>query len=151
MKVSRTTPDDAAAMALVHALAFEKPWTEDNFEDLMDGEGIFGLLAQGDAPAGVLICRTAAAEAEVLTVGVAAGARRAGVGRALMTAAMRLAREAGASEMFLEVDTANLSAITLYERLGFARSGLRKGYYDRGAAGFADALVMRLDLTRAAL
>ena len=151
MKVSRTTPDDAPAMALVHALAFEKPWTEDNFEDLMDGEGIFGLLAQGDAPAGVLICRTAAGEAEVLTVGVAAGARCKGVGRALMTAAMSLARQAGAAEMFLEVDIANLSAIALYERLGFARSGLRKAYYDRGEAGLADALVMRLDLTRAAL
>ena len=36
--------------------------------------------------------------------------------------------------------------IALYERLGFGRAGLRKAYYDRGAAGRADALVMRLDL-----
>ena len=41
-------------------------------------------------------------------------------------------------------------AIALYERLGFVRSGLRKAYYDRGAAGFTDALVMRLDLAAAA-
>ena len=30
--------------------------------------------------------------------------------------------------------------------LGFAEAGLRRGYYDRGSAGRADALVMRLDL-----
>ncbi len=151
MKVSRTTPDDAPAMAQVHALAFEKPWTEENFEDLMDGDGIFGLLARDDAPVGVLICRTAAGEAEILTVGVTDDARRRGVGRALMTSAIAEAREAGAGEMFLEVDVANVGAITLYARLGFARSGVRKGYYDRGEAGLADALVMRLDLKRAAL
>ena len=53
--------------------------------------------------------------------------------------------------MFLEVDVANPAAITLYERLGFQRAGLRKAYYDRGVDGLADALVMRLDLTPTAL
>ena len=35
--------------------------------------------------------------------------------------------------------------------LGFERAGVRKGYYDRGLAGRADAIVMRLDLTSRAL
>lgn len=138
-------------MASIHAQAFDKPWDENDFEDLLDGEGIFGVLARGDDPAGVVICRTVAGEAEILTVGVAGWARRAGVGRSLMRAAIDLAREAGAKLMFLEVDVANPAAITLYERLGFQRAGLRKAYYDRGADGLADALVMRLDLTPTAL
>ena len=138
-------------MAAVHAQAFDKPWDENDFEDLLDGEGIFGVMARGEDPAGVVICRTVAGEAEILTVGVAGWARRAGVGRALMTAAIDLARLAGAQQMFLEVDVANPAAITLYERLGFQRAGLRKAYYDRGIDGLADALVMRLDLTPTAL
>ena len=138
-------------MASIHAQAFDKPWDENDFEDLLDGEGIFGVLARGDDPAGVVICRTVAGEAEILTVGVAGWARRAGVGKSLMRAAIDLAREAGAKLMFLEVDVANPAAITLYERLGFQRAGLRKAYYDRGADGLADALVMRLDLTPTAL
>jgi [ribosomal protein S18]-alanine N-acetyltransferase len=151
MNIARALPQDAPDMAAVHAQAFDKPWDENDFEDLLDGEGIFGVVARGEDPAGVVICRTVAGEAEILTVGVAGWARRTGVGRALMTTAIDLARQAGAQLMFLEVDVANPAAITLYERLGFQRAGLRKAYYDRGVDGLADALVMRLDLTAAAL
>jgi len=151
MNIARARPEDAQDMAAVHAQAFDKPWDENDFEDLLDGEGIFGILAHVEDPAGVVICRTVAGEAEILTVGVASWARRSGVGRSLMHAAIDLAREAGARLMFLEVDVANPGAIILYERLGFQRAGLRKAYYDRGVDGLADALVMRLDLTPTAL
>jgi ribosomal-protein-alanine N-acetyltransferase len=134
-------------MASAHAQAFDSPWDEADFEDLLEGSGVFGFVVRGDDPAGVLICRTIAGEAEILTIGVAPWARRQGVALALMTAAIGVAREMGAQAMFLEVDVGNAPAVTLYERLGFARAGLRKGYYDRGARGRADALVMRLDLT----
>lgn len=134
-------------MAAVHAQAFDTPWDENDFEDLLDGEGLFGFLVRGEDPAGVLICRAVGGEAEILTVGVAPWARRQGVGEALMIAAIGVARQAGSEAMFLEVDVDNASAIALYQRLGFERAGLRKAYYDRGAKGRADALVMRLDLT----
>lgn len=147
MNLTLATPEDAPAMASAHAQAFDQPWDEMDFEDLLDGPGIFGFVVRAEDPAGVLICRTAAGEAEILTVGVAPWARRRGVGKALMTAAIGVARQMGAGEMFLEVDVDNTGAVTLYERLGFVRAGLRKAYYDRGAAGRADALVMRLDLT----
>ncbi|MEW5686501.1 MAG: GNAT family N-acetyltransferase [Pseudomonadota bacterium] len=147
MKLSPALPADAPAMASAHAQAFDSPWDTMDFEDLLDSPGVFGFVVRGEDPAGVLICRSVGGEAEILTVGVAPWARRKGVGLALMTAAIGAARATGAGEMFLEVDVANRSAIALYEQLGFTRAGLRRGYYDRGAAGRADALVMRLDLT----
>jgi ribosomal-protein-alanine N-acetyltransferase len=98
----------------------------------------------------MVLCRALAGEAEVLTIAVPPWARRRGVGRALMAAAMGAARAAGARVMFLEVDVANTPAVALYERLGFERAGLRRAYYDRGPSGRADALVMRLDLSAAA-
>ena len=150
MKLIPASAAQAHDMAAVHAQAFDSPWTEENFEDLLDGAGIFGFLAAGEDPMGVILCRVAAGEVEILTVGVAPWARRRGIGEALMTASLDMARQVGATEAFLEVDVDNAAAVTLYERLGFARAGLRKGYYDRGAAGRADALVLRLDLTRAA-
>ncbi|RAK67648.1 GNAT family N-acetyltransferase [Phenylobacterium kunshanense] len=150
MNLAAATPDDAPAMASVHAQAFDTPWDESDFEGLLESQGIFGFLVSDEDPAGVLICRAVGGEAEILTVGVAPWARRRGVGLALMTAAIGAARVAGAGEMFLEVDVDNGGAVALYEGLGFVRTGLRKGYYDRGAAGRADALVMRLDLTSAA-
>lgn len=147
MKLSPALPADAPAMASAHAQAFDSPWDAMDFEDLLDSPGVFGFVVRNEDPAGVLICRSVGGEAEILTVGVAPWARRKGVGLALMTAAIGGARATGAAAMFLEVDVGNRSAIALYERLGFARTGLRRGYYDRGAAGRADALVMRLDLT----
>jgi len=150
MKLIRATAAECEAMAAVHAQAFPASWREDEFEDLLEGEGIYGFLAAGEAsPIGVILCRVAAGEMEVLTIGVAVAARRKGVARALLAAALPPARERGASEVFLEVAVDNESAIALYEGLGYRKTGLRKAYYNRGPQGFVDALVMRLDLNAA--
>jgi [ribosomal protein S18]-alanine N-acetyltransferase len=151
MRLIRASEAEAPVMAAVHAQAFEKSWREDEFEDLLDGQGIYGFVAEGGAdtegaPWGVILCRAVAGEMEILTVGVATAARRRGVASALIAAALPVARELGAEQVFLEVAVDNEGAIALYERLGFVRSGLRKSYYDRGAEGVMDALVMRLDL-----
>jgi ribosomal-protein-alanine N-acetyltransferase len=146
MKLIRATAAECPAMAAAHALAFDKSWREDEFEDLLEGEGIYGFLASAEAPEGLILCRVAAAEMEVLTLAVTPAARRRGVASALMAAALPEARGLGAAEVFLEVAVDNDGAIALYERLGFTRRGLRKAYYDRGPEGVADALVMRLDL-----
>lgn len=140
------TAHEADALAAVHAQAFAASWDAQAFTDLMDGPGVFGFLAANDAPAGLVLCRAVADELEVLTVAVAPAARRRGVAKALMSAAMDAGRAAGSAQAFLEVAVDNMEAVGLYAGLGFRRSGLRKGYYDRGKAGRVDALVMRLDL-----
>jgi ribosomal-protein-alanine N-acetyltransferase len=45
--------------------------------------------------------------------------------------------------IFLEVNTINSKAISLYEKFGFARYGIRKKYY-----GENDAVLMKLDSER---
>jgi len=152
MKLIRATAAECEAMASAHAAAFgAKSWREDEFDDLLEGEGIYGFLAEHEGEAlGVILCRIAAGEVEVLTVGVPPGARRRGVGLALMMASLEVAREAGVERAFLEVAVDNDGAIALYGLLGFETAGLRKAYYDLGPAGYADALVMRLDLNAAA-
>ncbi|MFN3584412.1 GNAT family N-acetyltransferase [Phenylobacterium sp.] len=147
MKLVPATPEEAPAMASAHAQAFDRPWDEAAFRDLLASTGVFGFLADGEDPSGVVLCRTIAGEAEILTLAVPPWARRRGIAKALMAAALGTARELGANWAYLEVDVDNAAAVALYEGLGFARAGLRRAYYDRGAAGRADALVMRLDLT----
>jgi ribosomal-protein-alanine N-acetyltransferase len=150
MKLIWATASEAAGMALAHAGAFDPAWREDEFEDLLEGEGIFGLLAMDGAPPndalGVILCRVVADEMEVLTIGVRPQARRKGVAKALMAAALTAARQAGARSCFLEVAVDNQEACALYAGLGFRRAGRRRHYYDRGLGGLVDALVMRLDL-----
>ena len=146
MKLLVATAAETRAMAAAHALAFEGSWREDEFEDLLEGEGIYGFLAEDDEPLGVILCRIAADEVEVLTIGVAPAARRKGVAQALLAAALGVARTRQVAHAFLEVAVDNDAAEALYAGLGFRRTGLRKSYYDRGPEGYVDALVMRLDL-----
>jgi ribosomal protein S18 acetylase RimI-like enzyme len=55
-----------------------------------------------------------------LTIGVEPGHRRVGVGRALLEALARAARQAGYSNLSLSVEEDN-PALRLYERVGFQR------------------------------
>ena len=146
MKLSPATTELAPDMASAHAQAFDTPWDEETLRDMMTGSGVFGFVATNGDVLGMILCRAAAGEAEVLTVAVPPWARRRGVGKALMQAALQAAGQHGATEVFLEVDVGNAAAVGLYEGLGFTRAGVRKAYYDRGAQPRADALVMRLDL-----
>jgi [ribosomal protein S18]-alanine N-acetyltransferase len=85
----------------------------------------------------------AAAQADVLTLAVAADRWGQGIGSALLGALLAEAERRKCTEVFLEVRTDNTRAQRLYRRYGFGQIGVRKGYYQPSGA---DALVMRLDL-----
>ena len=76
---------------------------------------------------------------------VAAGARRQGVGKALLQAAVDWARAAGVRKLELHVFPWNEAAIKLYEGFGFEREGYRKGHYRRGGE-YVDAILMAYEL-----
>ncbi|HZZ88645.1 MAG TPA: GNAT family N-acetyltransferase [Caulobacteraceae bacterium] len=143
MNVRLAERADGAALARVHAEAFEAPWPEADIRRFATDRGGFALLAEdAGALAGFILCRVIAGEAEVLTLAVRPARRRRGAARALVQAAMALAgRTAGA--MFLEVAADNPGAIALYDAAGFAPVGRRTGYYARAGARAVDAIVMR--------
>jgi ribosomal-protein-alanine N-acetyltransferase len=68
-------------------------------------------------------------EGDVLNVAVKKDRQREGIGNFLMESMIRLAAEREISIIHLEVRKSNETAIRLYERLGFERDGIRKGYY----------------------
>lgn len=128
--------EDLAALADLHARAFDHPWDEAELGALMASPGAFALIVDTQ---GFILCRAIAGEAEILTLAVSPAARRRGTGRALVEAAAGLAEALESDALFLEVAHDNLAALALYEASGFSRVGLRKGYYASGA----DAVVMR--------
>jgi [ribosomal protein S18]-alanine N-acetyltransferase len=87
---------------------------------------------------GFILFRVAADEAEVLTLAVTPAARRHGLGRRLLRAALERAAAQGAARMFLEVSAANGPARGLYETAGFSEVARRPRYYVDGS----DALVL---------
>lgn len=78
-------------------------------------------------------------QADVLTVAVARDHWGRGIGRALLAALVDEAAGRRAAEIFLDVRVDNDRARELYERAGFERIGLRRGYYHGGI----DAVTMR--------
>jgi ribosomal-protein-alanine N-acetyltransferase len=134
-------PEHAAALALIHAEAFPPGarWIASTMAVQLGLPGVLGFV---DQRGGFVLARVAADEAEVLTLAVEPGARRLGLGRALMQAAMAAVTARGAASMALEVAERNAAARALYAGLGFVAVGRRRGYY--GAGG--DALILWLAL-----
>lgn len=144
LRVRHGGPGDAPLLAALHAPAFSDAWPEPAFSSLLERDEVFALIggpADGSAE-GFILMRKVADEAEVLTFCVAEGARRKGLGRALIDAACCAARERGAVHVFLEVGARNEAAIGLYRGVGFVEVGRRTGYYRHGDDA-SDALVMR--------
>ena len=102
--------------------------------------------AGGGQVDGYVLGRVAADEAEVLSIGVDPEARRRGLGLALLGALAARVAGMGAARLYLEVSAVNAPAIALYERCGFTRLGLRRGYYREPGRPAEDALLLGRDL-----
>lgn len=129
--------DDAAAIGqLLYAFnrEFDDPTPEpdalaERIGQLLDAGDTLVLLA-GDGPDGLAVLRFRAAiwsaglECYLAELYVTPARRGQGLGRALMDAALREARNRGADTMDIGVDEPDLAARRLYESLGFTnRSG----------------------------
>jgi len=128
-----------AAHAIERA-AFSDPWTLAHLAECLRQGIPFLVATDGARIVGYVIARTAADEAEILTLGVADGARRRGIGRALVRAARARVAALGARAVYLEVRESNLAARHLYAAEGFVAVGRRAGYYRRPTE---DAIVLR--------
>ncbi len=132
----------ARALAGLHAEAFDSPWSETAFADLL---GQTGVALQGEND-GFILVRTVVDEAEILTLAVRPSARRRGLGARLVRAAAAHVAASGAKRMFLEVAEDNAPARALYNAQGFGAAGRRRGYYPRPDGPAADALLLVLNL-----
>jgi len=141
------TPEDIdAVLVLEHGLFGEEAWSRQMLEGELAEQprSRYYLVADEDGTitgyAGLMV---AAAQADVLTLAVAADRWGQGTGSALLGALLAEAARRRCTEVFLEVRMDNDRAQGLYRRYGFSEIGVRKGYYQPSGA---DALVMRRDL-----
>ncbi len=139
---------DAARCLPIERASFSDPWSEAGFLEALEAPVGFGLVAERNREIlGYVVGRAVAGEGEILNLAVAPEARRAGVGRALLDAALELLARRGSREVYLEVRVSNLAARRLYEAAGFRVVGVRPRYYRRP---LEDALVLSRPLPRPA-
>jgi ribosomal-protein-alanine N-acetyltransferase len=122
-------PGDLAALADLHAVAFDETWNRDAIAGAWAAPGGFALIAKvkdraGDRAVGFALGRVAADECEILTLAVADGAET----------------------VFLEVAEDNEAAARLYATAGFNPVGQRPAYYRRRHGPAVAARVLRRNL-----
>ena len=100
-----------------------------------------GLSQQGTSNSivGFLGTWYAADQAHIVSVGVADGYRRRGIGELLLIAAVEHAIARETETITLEVRKSNAAARSLYAKYGFIEQGIRKGYYSDNRE---DAVIM---------
>ncbi len=135
---------DFAALARLHATAFDLALSAGAIGELLCSAGAFGfVIGEDKEPEGLIVARLAADEAEILTLAVSPQRRRRGLGRALVEAAAAHAEQSGGRALFLEVDASNAAARLLYEKLGFAAVGKRTSYYAQRQGPARDAVILK--------
>lgn len=131
-------------LASVHAAAFvqSRPWSADEFQDLLANAGCFAV---GDT-SGFAFGRVIVDEVELLTLAVHPDVQRTGAGRRWLSQYENTARVKGAIRSFLEVADDNTAAISLYQSQGYALAGTRPKYYARSQGPAVAALIFSRSL-----
>lgn len=137
------TADDLDAVLAIEQASYPTPWRREHFEHEIAAPYSFPFVADHDGIVVGYVCLMSLfEEAQILDIAVAPGQRGRGVARMLMDHAISVAREKDAELLALEVRASNIAAITLYERCGFVRTGIRSKYYE----GVDDAVLMEMSL-----
>ncbi|MBY6187106.1 ribosomal protein S18-alanine N-acetyltransferase [Marinobacter hydrocarbonoclasticus] len=142
MAVSFEAASDAPFEALWHIeqRAHPYPWSESLLRSCMSAP-YWGEVITNPTTQGFYLFQQVLDEVTLMNLCVDPDAQGQGLGRALLSRALEKASAAGAAHCFLEVRASNAAAISLYQKLGFAEDGRRKGYYPT-RDGREDAVLM---------
>ena len=134
---------DLSAIEEIERTSYPTPWSRSMFAgELAKPSSICLGAFDGERLIGYLIVSRYVDAWHVMNVAVADDQRRRGIASELLGALFERTREDGRRGYTLEVRVSNAGAISLYERLGFERRGVRRAYYTDNRE---DALIMWRD------
>lgn len=139
------TPDDLDAIMEIEPHIYSHPWSRGNFSDSLASGYSAWVLLDGAKIIGYALMMMVLDEAHLLNLSIARAYQKQGLGRLLLEHMISVAKKHHAANMFLEVRPSNISAIALYENIGFNEMAIRRGYYP-AHNGREDAVLMGLAL-----
>ena len=119
ISIRAAAPDDAEVLAALEAACFSAPWSKATIEAVLSDEKYVVLLAQDQEIFGYALAWSIGEEAECARLGVLSTQRGRGAGEQLLRATLKVLKERGARDFFLEVREDNKAARRLYARCGF--------------------------------
>ena len=133
--------DEAAA---IESQCFSDPWSRAMLAaEVTSPNGLYVAAHDGAKLVGYAGMVRVLDEGHIHNVAVLPGYRKRGIGRALISELIALAKKSELVILLLEVRAGNEAAASLYQSLGFERRGVRPQYYRNPRE---DALLMTLKL-----
>ena len=126
------TKDLLEELYAIEISAHKSPWTFDGIAKSFNGNIVIGCFLDKKL-VGFAVMQTVLDESELLTIGIMPEFQGRGLGKSLLSAALSEVKKRGAKKCFLEVRVSNLPALSLYEKAGFKKNGIRKNYYVKTA------------------
>jgi ribosomal-protein-alanine N-acetyltransferase len=145
--IDRMLQEDLDQVLTIEEASFTMPWSRNLFlSEFRNPKVSLMLVARSPVSireiVGYIVCWRVADELHILDLAILPSLRRKGIARQLVLAALREGVKNGVRRAFLEVRASNSAAFALYENLGFIRTQVREGYYDKP---IEDAVVMTLE------
>jgi [ribosomal protein S18]-alanine N-acetyltransferase len=129
---------------------YSHPWTRGNFSDSLNSGYSAWIMEQDSKMIGYALMMMVMDEAHLLNLSITRPYQKQGLGRYLLEHMLKIAKNHQAANLFLEVRPSNISAIALYENMGFCEMAVRRGYYPAdqkiSKTGREDAVLMGLAL-----
>ena len=146
MKIVRFEKQHIPALCELERLCFSSPWSENAFQEECDNPLAVFLVAEDEnGVAGYVGCHFVCGDGAMTNLAVHPDLRRKGIGQALLTALEDEGRKIGAEAISLEVRKSNLSAIKLYEKMGYIICGERPNFYTKPNE---NAILMTLEIRK---
>ena len=143
MTVRRAMIEDAKEIFAIEMECFSVPWSLDSIETelLNEDKKLYYVVEDVNGVVGYAGAWLVYDEGQITNIAIRPSARRQGFGAKLTSALIEECFKRGMHEIFLEVRISNLSALSLYRKLGFTVKGMRKNYYSEPKE---DAYIMSL-------
>ena len=142
MEIIKMSQAHVATVAAIEKECFGMAaWSENSVAyELTNPLSLWLVAVDENQVVGYVGSQTVCGETDMMNVAVTADYRRKGLGELLVQALVTELQAIDSHSLTLEVRASNVPAISLYEKLGFTQTGLRKNYYRNPRE---DALIMR--------
>ncbi|NJN80074.1 MAG: ribosomal protein S18-alanine N-acetyltransferase [Anaerolineales bacterium] len=136
--------NDLEQVVAIDQVSFSLPWPARSFQfELTDNPASRCWVVELDKKIiAMIVSWLILDELHIATIATHPDFRKQGIGKKLLTHALKSAKDEGVIRSFLEVRESNEVALKMYRNFGFVEDGRRKEYYkDNGE----DAILMTLN------
>ena len=138
--------EDVSEAIEIEKSIFSNPWSEKSFEDaIVSKDNIYLVDISDGEVTGYCGIWTSYDTADLCNMAVTVKHRRKGIAEQLLQEALLLAEQKKVERILLEVRESNEAALALYQKNGFQKIGVRKGYYSNPKE---DAVLMECCLSQ---